>query len=106
MSDVEQFAGALRRLDARVRRWSGVRWAGRGADGRPRAEAAYELAVTLAELARRAGNGGPDEPPPVVEQHALADQLTVLGRELQKAPDAATYAEAGVAAVERLLADL
>lgn len=93
----------LRRLDARIRRWSNSRWASRGSDGRTRAQAAYELALTLAELARRAGNGAPDESPPVVEPHAIADQLAVLGRELQEAPDGAAHAKAGAAAVERLM---
>jgi hypothetical protein len=99
----DPLAAGLRRLDARVRRWSNARWVSRGDDGRTRAEAAWELAVTLAELARRAGNLAPDEPPPRVQPHAIADQLMVLGRELQQAPDGAAYAEAGVAAVERFL---
>ncbi|MGZ4435532.1 MAG: hypothetical protein ACXVW7_18205 [Trebonia sp.] len=103
MPNVEQLAGCLRRLDGRVRRWSNTRWASRGSDGRTRAETAHELAVTLAELGRQAGNGAPPEPPPVVSAHAIADQLTVLGRELQQAPDGAAYAEAGAAAVERFL---
>jgi hypothetical protein len=101
--NVDPLAGSLRRLDARVRRWPNTRWASRGSDGRTRAEAAYELAVTLAELGRRAGNGAPGGPPPVLPAHAIADQLIVLGRELQKAPAAAAHAEAGVAAVERFL---
>ena len=103
-SRVEGLARSLRRLDGRVRRWSTTGWANRGSAGRTRAEDAYDLAVALAELGRKAGNGAPDEPPPVVPAHAIADQLTVLGRELQEAPGAATYAEAGVAAVEHFLA--
>jgi hypothetical protein len=102
--NVDPLATCLRRLDGRVRRWSSSRWAGLGSDGRTRAEAAYELAVTLADLGRRAGNGAPSEPPPVVQPYAIADQLAVLGRELQKAPAAATHTEAGVSAVERFLA--
>jgi hypothetical protein len=106
VSNVDPLAAALRRLDARVRRWPATRWAARGSDDRTRAEAAHELAVTLADLARQAGNLAPDEPPPVVAAHAIADQLAVLGRELQQAPGGATFAEAGVAAVERFVAAL
>lgn len=62
--------------------------------------------MTLAELARLAGNGAPPAPPPALAPHAIADQLFVLGRELQDAPHAAAQAEAGTAAVERFLAGL
>ncbi len=106
VSGVDPLTNSLRRLDARVRRWSSARWSSRGSDGRPRADSAHELAVTLALLGRLAGNGAPGDPPPVVEPHAIADQLMVLGRELQEAPDAATQTEAGVAAVERFLSTL
>ncbi|HEX4016478.1 MAG TPA: hypothetical protein VHX15_07030 [Frankiaceae bacterium] len=99
----EDLARSLRRLDGRIRRWSAARWTGRSADGRARVDAAHELAVTLAALGRRAGNLAPDIPPPAVAPHALADQFTVLGRELQEAPDVGVYAEAGAAAVERFL---
>ncbi len=105
-ADLDALARSLRRLDDRVRRWSSARWVGRGSDGRPRADAAHDLAVTLAELGRLAGNGAPPDPPPAVAPHAIADQLLVLGQELQHAPRAADQAEAGTAAVERFLAGL
>ncbi len=103
MPDDDRLASCLRRLDARIRRWSNARWASRGSDGHTRADAAHALAVTLAELGRRAGNGAPAQPPPALEPHAIADQLAVLGRELLNAPEAAAYAQAGAAAVDRFL---
>jgi hypothetical protein len=96
----------LSRIDDRIRRWSVSRWTARGSHGRPRAEAAYELAVTLAELGRAAGNEAPETAPPVLHPFAIADQLLVLGRELLDAPQAATFAEAGLAACERFLSSL
>jgi hypothetical protein len=93
---------SLRRVDNRVRRWSNTRWAAPGANGRTRAEVAYELAVTLAELARQAGNGAPRVAPTQISPHGLADQLVVLGRELVDAPGVARCAEAAAAAVERV----
>jgi hypothetical protein len=102
----EGLARSLRRLDTRIARWSAARWAGRGHGSTTRAEAAHELAITLAELARQAGNGAPAEPPPAIAAHAIADQLTVLGRELRNAPEAAAYAERGAAAIEGFLAGL
>jgi len=62
--------------------------------------------VTLAELGRLAGNGAPAAPPPAVAPHAIGDQLIVLGRELQNAPQAAEYVQAAAAAVERFLSGL
>jgi hypothetical protein len=97
---------SLRRVDDRVRRWSPSRWAAAGSAGRARTEAAHELAVTLAELGRLAGNGAPSPAPAPVEPYAIADQLLVLGQELANAPTAAAHAEAGTAAVERFLAEL
>jgi hypothetical protein len=94
---------SLARLDDRVRRWPATRWEASRADGRPtRAEAAYELACTLARLARQAGNGAPDIAPARVVAHAIADQLTVLGRELLNAPDAAAAAGEALDAIDRL----
>ena len=78
-----------------------------GATGAPRAEVAHELAVTLAELGRRAGNGAPaGRRPPEVQAYAIADQLRVLGRETAETrPTAAAHAEAGQRRPsERLLA--
>ena len=103
---IAALGGSLRRVDDRVRRWSPSRWAAAGGDGRPRSEAAHELAVTLAELGRLAGNGAPSQAPPQVQPYAIADQLSVLGHELANAPKAAAHAEAGTAAVERFLAGL
>jgi hypothetical protein len=103
---IERLERSLQRLDNRVRRWSNTRWAAPGADGRPRAELAYDLAVTLAELARRAGNGAPPMRPMQTSPHGLADQLAVLGRELTGAPEVAGYVEAAAAAVERVSAAL
>jgi hypothetical protein len=100
---VAALARSLARLDNRVRRWSATRWEGSTADGdRSRAEAAHELAHTLARLGRRAGNGAPDVSPPRVAPHAIADQLTVLGRELVAAPQAADVADQAIAAVDQL----
>ena len=91
----------MRRLNTRVRNWSVARWEAAGALGPARTEVAYQLALTLAMLARRAGNGSPDQPPPRVAPHAIADQLVVLGRELAEAPEAAACADEATAAVER-----
>ncbi len=104
--DLAALARSLRRVDDRVRRWSPSRWAAPGGDGQPRSEAAHDLAVTLAELGRLAGNGAPAQAPPEVAPHAIADQLLVLGQELASAPQAAAHAGAGTAAVERFLAGL
>ena len=60
---------------------------------------AYALALSLAQLARQAGSGAPDEPPPRLEPHGIADQLLVLGREFAAAPEAAALSEAATAAV-------
>ena len=92
---------SLSRLDNRIRRWSTTRWRASSRSGRVREEVAYELALTLAELARQAGNGAPPLAPPLLAAHAIADQLAVLGAELVRAPDAAAYAEAAAAAIER-----
>jgi hypothetical protein len=91
----------LERVDNRIRRWSTTRWRASGRSGRVREEVAYELAVTLADLARRAGNGAPPIAPPLLAAHAIADQLAVLGAELLGAPEAAAYAEEATAAIER-----
>jgi hypothetical protein len=102
----------LAQLDDRVRRWSNARWTGQARNGRPRADIVYDLAITLAELGRQAGNGAPsaadfESPvPPQLAPQAIADQLVVLGRELLNAPDAATYAEAAIAAVERVSGEI
>jgi hypothetical protein len=104
--DLAALARSLRRVDDRVRRWSPSRWAAAGSDGRPRTEGALELAVRLAELGRLAGNGAPSQAPTQVQAYAIADQLLVLGQELENAPMAAAHAEAGTAAVERFLAGL
>jgi hypothetical protein len=103
---LQRLERVLRRIDDRIRRWPVSRWTALGSDGSPRVEAAHELAVTLAELGRLAGNDAPTEVPPMLHPHAIADQLVVLGRELLNAPQAAAHAEAGVAACERLLTRL
>ncbi len=100
---VAAFERALQRLDNRVRHWSVSRWTGPAADGRQRADVAYELAVTLADLGRQAGSGAPAVAPQRLQPHGVTDQLALLGRELRNAPDAAAHAEAGTAAVERVL---
>ncbi len=92
---------SLERLDNRIRRWSTTRWRASSRGGRVREEVAYDLAVTLADLARRAGNGAPPIAPPLLAAHAIADQLVVLGAELLAAPEAAALAEEATAAVER-----
>ena len=105
---VDPLARALRRLDDRVRRWSPARWQApvRSRPGRQelvvRAQLAYELAGILAELAREAGNGAPDRPPPQVPPYAIADQLAVLGREVLDAPEAARVRDRARAAVEQV----
>ncbi len=105
---VDPLARALQRLDDRIRRWSPARWQApvRSRPGQEelvlRAQLAYELAATLAELAREAGNGAPDRPPPQLPAYALADQLTVLGREVLDAPEAARVQDRARAAVEQV----
>lgn len=70
-----------------------------GAGGLVRTDVAHELALSLAQLARQAGNGAPAGPPPRVAPHGIADQLVVLGREFVTAPEAAALTEAATAAV-------
>jgi hypothetical protein len=97
---------ALQRLDERVRRWAPARWETRTASrgGVTKAQVAYELAVTLAALAREAGSAAPDVRPPQLPAYALADQLVVLGREVLDAvgddESAAPVAQRARAAVE------
>jgi hypothetical protein len=96
---VVRFEQGMQRLDDRVRRWPARRWQAGGADGRPRTEVAYQLALSLALLARQAGNGAPAETPPRVDTHGIADQLVVLGQEFAAAPEAAALSEAATAAL-------
>jgi hypothetical protein len=97
---IARFEQSMQRLDARVRRWTPTRWAAGGADGRARCDVAYELALSLALLARQAGNGAPATAPPRTAPHAIADQLAVLGQEFVSAPEAAALCDAATAAVE------
>jgi hypothetical protein len=96
---IARFEQNLQRLDDRVRRWLPARWSAQGAEGQPRTEVAYALALSLTQLARQAGNGAPAGPPPRLEPHGIADQLMVLGREFVAAPEAAALSEAATAAV-------
>jgi hypothetical protein len=96
----------MQRLDDRVRRWAPGRWQAAGPRGLPRFEAAYALAVELAQLARQAGNAAPGEPPPRVAPHAIADQLVVLTLEFTAAPEAAALSGTATAALERALENL
>ena len=100
--EAERLVRALRRLDDRVRRWTPTRWAQVGRSGAgTRGEIAYELALTLAALAREAGTSAPDRLPPRLPAYATADQLTVLSREVLAAPDAARVLERARLAVQR-----
>jgi hypothetical protein len=97
---IARFEQGMKRLDGRVRRWSANRWLAVGAGGQPRTEVAYELALSLALLARQAGNGAPADPPPRLQPHGIADQLVVLGQEFAAAPEAAALSQAATAALE------
>lgn len=66
--------------------------------GAVRAEVLRGLVRTLAELGRRAGTGVPEGiVPPVLGDHALGAQLTLLAHELATAPEDLT--DEGAAAV-------
>ncbi len=70
------------------------------ADGRTRAEVLRALTVELARLGAAAGTGQPTGAhPPVLADHALADQVLVLAAELDTAPRAAEVAAAAAGAV-------
>ena len=97
---VRRLAYDLERFDDRVRRWSNARWTGEARNGRPRADITYDLALTLAELGRAAGNGAPPAVPGRLAPQAIADQVAVLGREILAAPAAAAAAQAATAAIE------
>jgi hypothetical protein len=58
-------------LAERLRSWSPSRWRAKG-----RADAAYQLAVTFAELA------GAPAAPPRLDVHVLADQIAVTGHDV------------------------
>ena len=103
---MRRLAYDLERFDDRVRRWSNARWQGEARNGRPRADIAYDLALTLADLGRGAGNGAPPAVPERVAPHAIADQLALLGREILNAPAAAAYAEAAAGAIERVSGEI
>jgi hypothetical protein len=106
---VRRLAYELERFDDRVRRWSNARWQGEARNGRPRADIAYDLALTLADLGRAAGNGAPLAVPERLAPHAIADQLAVLGREILTAPagqPVAGCAQAATEAIERVSGEI
>jgi hypothetical protein len=96
---IVRFEQKLQRLDDRVRRWPPNRWQAQGSCGQVRLEVVHELVVSLAQLARQAGNGAPVDLPPQLHAHGIADQLVVLGQEFVRAPEAAALSEAATAAV-------
>ena len=103
-------------LRRRVADWTATRWSARAqpadladaADhgGAPvpvtRADAAAALVRQLAELGRRAGSGAPPGMlPPRLGDHALADQLAVVGEDLLASPGVDAVAVEALDAVTR-----
>ena len=102
-------------LRHRVHDWTPGRWsaradpagvrgsAGTALGAQPtRGDVAAALVVRLAELGRQAGTGASEGVrPPRLGDHALADQLAVVGDDLLAAPGLPEVAAAALAAVVR-----
>lgn len=80
MTAVPALAAELNALVRRVRPWPTTRWM-RDANGDSNADAAYRLVLDLVALTRRVAPEaiGADAVPPRLGDHALADQLAVVG---------------------------
>jgi hypothetical protein len=89
-----ELAQELRRLRRAIAYWSPARWQVQ-VGNTTRSDVVFDLVLRLSALAAEAGGQPPEAVPPRIGDHALADQLSVVGAALLAAsPSAATTASA------------